>query len=85
MALVPPFWFHQRQGKFEATGDRLYKLTAPNLPESFIGIRREGEGWAAAFRRAAEGPDLATTAPRYDNELDAWNAAFELYRNQVVI
>ena len=36
--MVVPFWFKQRQGKAEQAGTDTYRLTAPNLGETFIGI-----------------------------------------------
>ncbi len=86
MQPIPPFWFVQRQAKREAAGDNTYRVAAPNLRESFIAIRQSGEGhWSAALRLAADGPDVAATAATYDNPGDAWGAAFELFRNHVVL
>ncbi len=82
-----PFWFKQRQGKAEPAGTDAYRLTAPNAPrEAFITICRGENGlWAAALRRASDGPDLASTAAEYPTPLEAWQAAFELYRQYEVI
>jgi hypothetical protein len=86
MQPIPPFWFVQRQAKAEPAGDNLCRATAPNLREAFLAIRQGVEGrWSAALRLAAEGSDVATTPALYDNPGDAWGAAFELYRNHVVI
>ncbi len=86
MQPIPPFWFLQRQAKIELAGDNLYRLTAPNLREAFITIRQGVEGrWSAALRLTADGPDVEATGSGYDNPGDAWGAAFELYRNHVVI
>jgi hypothetical protein len=80
-----PSWFKYRQGKAEPAGENTYRLTAPNQQEAFICIRSAENGrWSAALRLAADGPDAATTAPEFDNEADAWQAAFELYRQEVL-
>jgi hypothetical protein len=85
MALTTPFWFNMRQGKAEPAGDNIYKLTAPNLPESFITVRSAGNGWTAAVRAAPDAPDMVASNETYDKLMDAWYAAFELFRNQVVV
>jgi hypothetical protein len=80
---APPFWFLQRQGKTEASGPDIFKLTAPNLPPVFIGIRPNADGAFAAFLRTdAAGDDKAVTEAA--SAADAWGAAFELYRNHIV-
>lgn len=86
MQPIPPFWFVQRQAKTEPAGANVYRLTAPQISEAFIAILQVPDGrWAAALRRTADGPDLASSTVDYDNPNDAWGAAFELYRNHVVI
>jgi hypothetical protein len=61
-------------------------LTGPNLGEAFILIRQAENGqWQAAFRLAADGPDLATTEPEIPGPKEAWAAAFELYRLHVIV
>ena len=86
MPLVTPFWFPQRQGKAEPAGENTYRLFGPNLPETFISIRRGDNGkWYAAVRHEADGPDLAVTEPIFDTEYEAWEAAFELYRELVIV
>lgn len=86
MQPVVPFWFSMRQGKMEPAGTEVYRLSAPNLKEGFITIRANEPGrWIGAVRQTADGPDLAVTERDYDNLADAWGAAFELYRNLVVL
>jgi hypothetical protein len=86
MELVTPMWFKQRQGKAEAAGENTYRLTGPNLREAFISIRQGAGGmWAAALRHAADGPEVAATEQEIETEYEAWEAAFEIYRNHVVI
>jgi hypothetical protein len=80
-----PSWFKYRQGKAEPAGENTYRLTAPNQQEAFISVRRaDGERWSAVLRYSADGPDAAATGAEFDNEADAWQGAFELYR-QVVL
>lgn len=86
MQPVPPFWFTQRQGKMEATGPDVYRLTAPNVGEAFIKIHRAENGlWAGELRLKADGPDVGSTEPVYEAPVDAWSAAFELYRVQQIV
>jgi hypothetical protein len=83
---ILPFWFKQRQARAETAGPDTYRLTAPNLPEAFITIRQDSEGrWGAALRRAANAPDVAVTNTAYASPGDAWEAAFELYRRDLVV
>jgi hypothetical protein len=85
MQPILPFWFRQRQGKIEPVETDLYRVTAPNLAESFLGVRQGANGlWAGFLRREAQGPDLAHTEPRFATPQDAWDAAFELLRTWVV-
>jgi hypothetical protein len=86
MQPILPFWFPLRQGKAEPVGEDCYRLTAPNLPPAFIQIRQaENSRWAASVRLGQDGPDLASTAPEFSTQNEAWAAAFELYRQQLVI
>ena len=86
MSLVTPFWFKQRQAKAEPAGPDTYRLTGPNLREGYISIRRADNGlWSAALRVEPNGPEVAVTPPEYETIYDAWEAAFELYRQQIVV
>jgi hypothetical protein len=86
MSLVTPFWFFQRQCKADHAGDDLYKLTGPNLKEAYIGLRKGENGrWSAFLKSTADGPDVAVTAAQWNNVYEAWEAAFELYRVNVII
>jgi hypothetical protein len=85
MQPVLPTWFKQRQAKAEPAGESALRLTGPNLNEAFIRIHQAENGrWSAALRQTADGPDVATTEPRYD-PTDAWGAAFELYRVHLIV
>jgi hypothetical protein len=86
MSLVTPFWFYQRQCKAEVAGDDLYRLTGPNLKEAYIGLRRGENGrWSAYLKYAPGGPDAAVTPAQWNNVYEAWEAAFELYRVNVIV
>jgi hypothetical protein len=87
MAVVVPSWFKGRQGKAEEAGPHLLKLTGPNLNDWFVGIRRDDAGgWVAFLRKSADAPDTAAVPlePQV-SEYEAWEAAFEVYRNAVII
>lgn len=80
-SLMVPTWFKYRQGKTEEAAPNVYRLTAPNMPEAFVTIRQADNGkWSAALRTSADGPDVATTEPVFENPLYAWFGAFELHR-----
>lgn len=82
----PPSWFKGRQGTAEPAGENLYRLTAPNVSEAYIGIRLGSTGaWSGFFRRSADSPDEAVTAAEFENSQDAWQAAFELYRRHMIV
>ena len=85
MEPVLPPWFKQRQGKAEAAGDNLLRLTAPNMGEAFIGIQANGDGaWSAFLREWADREPVAQDGP-FVSAVDAWSAAFELYRSVLVV
>jgi hypothetical protein len=64
----------------------MFRAHAPNLPEAFIGVRRNGDGkWAGFMRFEPGGSDIAASEPVFDREPEAWNAAFELYRREVIV
>jgi hypothetical protein len=86
MSLVTPFWFYQRQCKADAIGDDLYKLSGPNVKDSYIGIHRGDNGrWSSFLRNAPDGQDVAVTPAQWNNVYEAWEAAFELYRVNVIV
>jgi hypothetical protein len=84
---ITPFWFKQRQLKCEPAGsDHLLRITGPNLGDAFIRIQQDENGrWQAAFRRTADGPDEAVSEPNIPGPREAWDAAFELYRENVIV
>ena len=86
MQPILPFWFKQRQGKMEPAGDDLYRLTAPNSGEAFVGVRPVEHGqWHPVMRTKADGPDQAAPNLAFDSPQDAWDAAFEIYRVHIVV
>lgn len=93
MAAPPslPFWLVQRQAKVEPTGENALLLKAPNLPPYQVAIRQapDGQGWMAALHQApAEGqekPLVAESSFPLPDPVTAWDAAFELYRQHVIV
>ena len=56
-----------------------------NMGEAFIHIQSSSTGdWSAHLRQTADGPDLASTAADFPSPVEAWEAAFELYRLALV-
>jgi hypothetical protein len=84
MSPIPPFWFKQRQCKFEAVGDSTLKVSGPNLPEAYLSIRADGTRWLASLRQSPDGPEVAGSEAAEPTEKSAWDAAFELYRTHVI-
>ena len=86
MALEVPSWFKYRQGKAEEAAPHLYKVSAPNLQEAYVGIRPADDGrWQAFFRKTADGPDLAASESRWPTPGEAWDVAFEMYRRLMIV
>jgi hypothetical protein len=81
-----PFWFKQRQCKAEPAGsDYTVKVSGPNVPEAFLSIAPGDDGrWNASLRFTADGPAVST-AEGLASVRDAWEAAFELFRVQVIV
>jgi hypothetical protein len=83
---VLPFWFKQRQCKAEPAGDNVLRVSGPNLGEAYLYLSRAETGrWRAGLRQTADGPDVITTAPEIETPREAWDAAFELYREQMIV
>jgi hypothetical protein len=84
--LITPFWFKQRQCKAEFVEADLYRITGPNLPESFLGVRQLPDGkYQGYFRSQKDGPDAADTQEKFVSPFDAWEGAFELYRQLMIL
>jgi len=87
---VLPFWMRQRQVKAESIGENAIRLTAPQLPVHDLEIKPLSEGaWAAVlYEAAAEGGErkrIAECSYRPEHPQSAWAAAFELYRQSVIV
>jgi hypothetical protein len=87
MEPILPFWFKQRQCKAEPAGsDTMLKVSAPNLGETFLRIERgDNQRWRAAIRATADGADLRATEPQFVSPQQAWDVAFELFRQSVIV
>jgi hypothetical protein len=85
MEPITPFWFKQRQCKMEPAGENTLKVSGPNLGEAFLHIAKNGDGWKAGLRLTADGPDVATAHVEQPGEKAAWDTAFELYREHVIV
>ena len=79
-----PSWFKYRQGNAEPAADNLLKLTGPNLREAFIGIRPEDGGWRAFVRTQPDSEEVARSSSTFETTSEAWNVAFELFRNHFI-
>ena len=85
MTLVVPSWFKQRQAKAEEAGQGMYRVTGPNLREAVIGVElADNLRWRAVLRDKADGSEVESTPPAFENAKDALAAAFELYRKHFV-
>lgn len=86
MEPITPFWFKQRQCKMEPVGgDRMLKVSGPNLAEAYIHIAGGENGtWQAGLRLSPDGPDVATADAEQPNAKAAWDVAFELYRVHLI-
>jgi hypothetical protein len=80
MEIPIPAWFKYRQGVVEAAGENTFKVSAPVSEPAVIRIRQVYGKWQAAIADSVGGPDLRATEPEFSRPIDAWNAAFELYR-----
>ena len=85
-----PAWTHV-SGYVNSTGQTWdastgqYRLTAPNQEEAFLRIYQTDRGrWQAALRTTQDGPDAAVSEGTFELPTDAWDAAFELYRNHIL-
>ncbi len=86
MPLTVPSWFKGRQGKAEEAGPSTYKLLAPNAREAFVSVRKGDNGrYVAALRLAADGPEVEHSSAALDNEYEAWEQAFEMYRKAMIL
>ncbi len=84
--LLTPSWFKGRHCKAEAVGEDFYRITGPNLPECFLGVRQLENGmYQGYFRRQQQGPDEALTGQEFDTLYNAWEGTFELFRDKMIL
>jgi hypothetical protein len=80
-----PSWVKGRQAKVEPAGQGIYRVSGPNLPEAFVGVRMTDDlRWQGFLRSTADGPEIAVATSTQPNARDALFAAFELYREQMI-
>jgi hypothetical protein len=83
-----PFWMLQRQIVAESVNDHTVRLTGPILPpcEVTVAPRAEG-GFRLVVERCGEsGKTLVAEAESTQPAADAaWQAAFEIYRQQIIV
>jgi hypothetical protein len=83
-----PFWLVQRQVKTEPVNEETLRLIAPNLPAYEIGIKAVDAGWSGVLYRPPGGEGeriLIAESDTLAERDDAWDAAFELYRQHVIV
>jgi len=87
MQPILPFWFKQRQCKAEPAGsENMLKVSAPNLGEAYLRIEQaDNQRWRAALRLTPDGPDVQSTGPDFASPQAAWDVAFELFRQNVIV
>jgi hypothetical protein len=87
MTPTTPFWFKQRQCKAEPVGQtgQMLEVSGPNLPKAYIYVTDDAGRWRAGLRLGPDGPDSAVSDADLPDAKAAWEAAFELYRNRMII
>jgi hypothetical protein len=92
MLTVPPlpFWMLQRQIKAESVNDSSLRLAGPNLPTCDISLIpvSVGPGWRLTIAKiGAEGErsTVLQTEIAFISVEAAWQTAFELYRQHVIV
>jgi len=86
MEPITPIWFKQRQCRLEAVGENIYKVTGPNLGETYLRIFWDyGIRWRAALRTSLDGPDIQVATDSFTSTRTAWDAGFELYRRAHIV
>lgn len=85
-----PFWMAQRQVKSEPLNDHTLRLVGPNLPTCDVTVLPlpVGPGWRVVVARLeADGArtTLMQTETGFHSPEAAWQAAFELYRQRVIV
>ena len=57
----------------------------PGVAFSMFDQQGDSGRWSGALRLTADGPTVVATPPELETLYDAWEAAFELYRQQIVV
>jgi hypothetical protein len=83
-----PFWMLQRQLKAEPIGETSLRLLAPNLPAHELTLEAIGPSWRSAIYRVGANGDKHLVAERVFDVADrerAWQNAYELFRQEVIV
>lgn len=85
-----PFWMRQRQIVAEPVNEHTVRLTGPILPACEVtvqpGAGEETTGYLLRVEKANEaGKEVIAEAKSSLPREEAWQAAFELYRQQVIV
>jgi len=86
-----PFWMRQRQIKVEPINDTAVALKTPNLPTHELVLRPSGNGdgiIAAIYCLPAAGEAKFLVAEKPSGVTEpqvAWQFAFELFRQKVIV
>lgn len=85
-----PFWMLQRQIKAESVSDSTLRLVGPNLPTCEVTLIpvSKGPGWRVIVAKVGtegERTTLVQTEIAFENRDAAWQSAYELYRQHVIV
>ena len=89
MKPVIPFWMKQRQIQAEPADSQGLRLTGLNLDPHVITVSSNDQGWTCTITReemnGQPGTVIAKSEEPYPDPQTAWDAAFELYRREVIV
>jgi hypothetical protein len=85
-----PFWMRQRQIVAEPVNEHTVRLTGPILPACEVTVQPGGNAENASYLLRVEkvsdaGKEVLAEATSSLPREEAWQAAFELYRQQVIV
>ena len=85
-----PFWMRQRQIKIEPVNESSVALKAPNLPSHELALQptEDEPGYTAAVYCLPSGGERYLVAEKPSGLSDppaAWQFAFELFRQKVIV
>ncbi len=82
-----PFWMQNRGVKSEEVDERTLRVTGEDVPACEISVfpMPAGHGWRVAVDLLTNDgrQTLAQTESPFENEMMAWNAGFELFRQRI--